>query len=120
MNVHSYNKILPYFTNREINQYTNPLIMIDAGIVSTQVHMIFVTICHLTALTRFAAPTPIIAPVIVCVVEAGIPIAAVPNKVIAPAVSAQNPPMGFNGVKLCPMVFTTFHPPIRVPNPITV
>ncbi len=29
---------------------------------------------HLTALNRFVAPTPIIEPVMVCVVETGIPI----------------------------------------------
>jgi hypothetical protein len=44
-----------------------------------------------TALKRLVAPTPIIAPVIVCVVETGIPICSVKNKVVAPAVSAHTP-----------------------------
>ena len=71
-----------------------------AGIVNIHAQIIFAATLQRTALTRLAEPTPIMAPVIVCVVEAGIPIDAVLNKVIAPAVSAQKPPMGFNGVRL--------------------
>jgi len=41
---------------------------------------------HLTALRRFVAPTPMIEPVMVCVVDTGIPIWPVKNRVKAPAV----------------------------------
>ncbi len=54
----------------------------------------------------------------VCVVETGIPANAVPNKVIAPAVSAQNPPTGFSFVILEPIVWTIRHPPKYVPRAI--
>ncbi len=46
---------------------------------------------HRTALNLFIAPTPIIEPVIVCVVETGIPMFDTVNNVKAPAVSAQTP-----------------------------
>ena len=49
---------------------------------------------HLTAEKRFADPTPTIEPVMVCVVDTGIPKYVAPNSVAAPAVSAQNPPTG--------------------------
>ena len=41
-----------------------------------------------TAETRFVIPTPIIEPVMVCVVETGIPMCSVTYKATAPAVSA--------------------------------
>lgn len=91
-----------------------------AGIVSSHAHTILAATLQRTALTLLAEPTPIMEPVIVCVVDAGIPNEAVPNSVIAPAVSAQNPPIGFNGVRLCPIVLTTRQPPINVPKPITM
>ena len=75
---------------------------------------------HRTADNRCAAPTPTIAPVIVCVVLTGIPASAVENSVIAPAVSAQNPPTGFNFVMRDPMVWTIRHPPKYVPSAIAV
>src|SRR6267143_715943 len=65
-----------------------------AGIVKTQAHTILPATRHLTADRRVVDPTPAIAPVIVCVVDTGIPAAVAPNKVIAPAVSAQKPPTG--------------------------
>ena len=64
------------------------------------------------------APTPIIAPVIVCVVETGIPKLLTTNKVNAPAVSAQTPSKGVTLVILEPIVFTIFQPPNKVPIPI--
>ena len=60
-----------------------------AGMVNTQAHTIRPATRHLTADKRVVEPTPAIAPVIVCVVETGIPEIVAPNKVIAPAVSAQ-------------------------------
>jgi hypothetical protein len=38
--------------------------------------------------------------------------------VIAPAVSAQNPPTGFRWVRPMPIVLTMRQPPIAVPNAI--
>ena len=73
---------------------------------------------HLTALKRFVAPTPIIEPVIVCVVDTGIPKLLTVNKVNAPAVSAHTPSSGVTLVIFVPIVLTIFQPPINVPNPI--
>ena len=75
-----------------------------AGIVTSQAHTILRATPHLTADSRCVAPTPTIAPVIVCVVLTGIPASAVENKVIAPAASAQKPPTGFSLVMREPMV----------------
>ena len=52
----------------------------------------------------------------VWVVLTGMPAMAVPNRVMAPAVSAQKPPTGFNLVILEPMVWTICHPPKYVPS----
>ena len=49
-----------------------------------------------TALARLVAPTPTMAPVMVCVVETGMPSAVARNNVMAPPVSAQKPPTGFS------------------------
>ena len=64
------------------------------GMVSIQAHNKLTVTPHLTALKRLVAPTPIIAPVMVCVVLTGIPICSVINKVKAPAVSAATPSKG--------------------------
>ncbi len=42
------------------------------------------------------------------------------KRVMAPAVSALTPSSGFTFVIRVPMVFTIFHPPLRVPNAIQV
>src|SRR6266849_5837301 len=65
-----------------------------AGIVKTQAQTIRPATRHLTADRRVVDPTPAIAPVIVCVVDTGMPINVAPKRVIAPAVSAQKPPTG--------------------------
>jgi len=64
----------------------------DAGMVTTHAHTIRRATPHRTAESRWVAPTPTMAPVMVCVVLTGIPASAVENSVIAPAASAQNPP----------------------------
>ncbi len=79
-------------------------IVADAGIVSTQAQTIRAATPQRTAETRFVEPTPTIAPVLVCVVLTGIPASAVPNSVMAPAVSAQNPPTGLSFVIRDPIV----------------
>ena len=69
-----------------------------------------------TARTFFAAPTPIMQPVMVCVVDTGIPSSVAANSMIEPPVSAQQPWTGVNRVILLPMVWTMRQPPNRVPS----
>ena len=88
------------------------------GIVKIQAHNKLMVTPHRTALKRLVAPTPIIEPVMVCVVDTGIPKLLTVNKVNAPAVSAQTPSSGVTFVIFVPIVFTIFQPPIKVPNPI--
>ena len=71
-----------------------------------------------TAETRLDIPTPIIAPVIVCVVDTGMPSDVAINKAIAPEVCAQNPPDGRIRVMPMPIVRTMRQPPKSVPKPI--
>ena len=59
-----------------------------------------------------------IAPVIVCVVETGMPKCVAMNNVIEPAHSAANPPTGLSFVMRWPMVLTMRQPPNIVPTPI--
>ena len=54
--------------------------------VNTQAHSMLIVTPHLTAQSRLVAPTPLIDPVIVCVVLTGIPRFSVRNRVNAPAV----------------------------------
>ena len=75
---------------------------------------------HRTADIRRAAPTPTIAPVMVCVVETGMPCAEAKKSVAAAALSAATPPDGCSLVSLNPIVFTIRHPPKRVPRAIAV
>jgi hypothetical protein len=57
-------------------------------------------------------------PVIVCVVETGVPVKVTYASVNAAAVSAQKPPTGFSFVILVPIVRTIRHPPDSVPKAI--
>jgi hypothetical protein len=82
----------------------SPAAAAEAGIVMIQAHTMRRATPHRTADNRWIAPTPIIAPVIVCVVLTGIPARAVPKRVVAPALSAQNPPNGLSLVIFDPMV----------------
>ena len=88
------------------------------GMVSIHAHKRLTVTPHLTALSLLVAPTPMMEPVIVCVVLTGMPICSVMNKVRAPEVSAQTPSSGFTLVILVPIVFTIFQPPLNVPKPI--
>src|SRR4051812_50037573 len=87
-----------------------------AGIVRTQAQTMRPATRHFTADRRVVDPTPAIAPVIVWVVETGMPINVAPNKVQAPAVSAQNPPTGRSLVIFDPIVCTMRQPPDKVPR----
>ncbi len=71
-----------------------------------------------TADMRRDAPTPTIAPVIVWVVETGMPPILARNRVIAPPVSAQKPCAGVSRVIFEPIVWTMRQPPASVPMPI--
>ena len=59
-----------------------------------------------------------IAPVMVWVVETGMPARVATNRVMAPEVSAQKPPKGWSFVILVPIVFTIRQPPNIVPRAI--
>src|SRR6266498_429982 len=76
----------------------------DAGMVKIHAATMRRAIPQRTADNRVVAPTPTIAPVMVCVVLTGIPASEAENRVIAPAVSAQNPPTGLSFVIREPMV----------------
>src|SRR6478609_1823240 len=89
-----------------------------AGIVSTHAQTIWPATPHRTADRRRVAPTPTIAPVIVCVVETGTPIELAMKSVIAPAVSAANPPTGCRRVIFEPIVWMMRQPPLSVPSAI--
>ena len=65
---------------------------------------------------RRAAPTPTMAPVMVWVVETGIPMPVARNRVMAPPVSAQKPCCGLSRVIRDPMVWTMRQPPNSVPR----
>ena len=88
--------------------------------VSTQAVIRFLVTPQRTADSRLVAPTPMIAPVIVCVVLTGIFRYSVRYSVKAPAVSAMTPSKGVTLVILVPIVFTIFHPPDIVPSEMAV
>lgn len=88
------------------------------GMVSIHAQTRLMVTPQRTALNLFVAPTPIIAPVMVCVVLTGAPRLAAVNNVIAPAVSAQTPSSGVTFVIFVPMVLIIFQPPLIVPKPI--
>src|SRR5262249_20760624 len=90
----------------------------EAGIVRIHAQRILPATPQRTAENRCIAPTPMIEPLIVCVVLTGMPAMAVPINVIAPAVSAQKPPPGRRLVIRRPIVFTRRQPPAIVPRPI--
>ena len=60
------------------------------------------------------------APVMVWVVDTGMPAAEVKNSVAAAADSAAMPPTGWSRVIFEPIVFTMRQPPVRVPRPMAV
>jgi hypothetical protein len=59
-----------------------------------------------------------IAPVIVCVVDTGMPPSDAPMSVTAPANSAHEPLIGLSVVMRIPIVRTMRQPPVSVPRPI--
>ena len=109
-----------FYRKKCIIQYINAPHAAESGIVSTHAQIIFPATPHLTAESRLTLPTPIIEPVIVCVVLTGIPNKAVRSNVVAPENSAANPPIGLSLVIFIPIVLTILQPPNIVPRPITV
>lgn len=88
----------------------------EQGIVSTHAHTIREAKPQRTAETLRDKPTPTIAPVMVCVVDTGMPKEVAKNKAMEPEVCAQNPPVGRTLVMPIPMVRTMRQPPSKVPN----
>src|SRR5437016_9172290 len=95
---------------------TTPATPAAAGIVSTHAQTIRPATPQRTADSLVVAPTPTIAPVITCVVEAGMPATALMARVVAPAVSAAKPPTGLSLVIFMPIVLTMRQPPTAVPR----
>lgn len=93
--------------------------MAETGIVKTQAQMMLPATPQRTAESLLLAPTPTIAPAMVCVVLTGMPPTVAPIMEQAAAVSALNPPIGCNLVILVPMVLTIRQPPNIVPSEIT-
>src|SRR3990167_9099342 len=91
----------------------------EAGMVKIHAQTISFATPQRTAENPFNEPTPMIAPVTVCVVETGIPSMVASARVKALAVSEQKPLTGFNLVIFIPMVLTMRQPPQSVPNAIT-
>src|SRR5687768_6703837 len=86
--------------------------------VKTHAQTILPATPHLTADRRRVAPTPTMAPVIVCVVDTGVPVSVTYARVSAAPVSAQKPPTGLSLVILEPIVCTMRQPPDKVPRAI--
>ncbi len=86
------------------------------GMVSIHAHSRLTVTPHLTADNRLVAPTPMMDPVMVCVVLTGILKCSVINNVMAPADSAATHSSGVTLVMRVPIVFTIFHPPLSVPK----
>ena len=88
----------------------------ENGMVRIHAHTMRPATPQRTDENRSVAPTPLIAPAIVCVVETGMPKWDAMKREVAPAVSAQNPPYGRSLVMRWPIVFTIRHPPASVPS----
>src|ERR1700675_3949864 len=89
----------------------------DAGMVMIQANtMLFATFQRTADILR-AAPTPMIEPVMVWVVDTGMPIQVAAKRVTPPPVAAQRPGTGVSRVIFDPMGFTMRQPPISVPRP---
>src|SRR5688500_20319155 len=76
------------------------------GMVSTHAHTTRPATPQRTADRRWVEPTPTMAPVMVWVVDTGMPSPVARNSVIAQPVSAQKPPTGFSLVVFWPMELT--------------
>ena len=87
----------------------------EAGIVSSQAHTRPAASPQRTRAGFCTAPVPRMAPVIVCVVETGIPRPEARNSVAAPPAEAAEPLAGVSLVRRCPIVLMMRQPPNSVP-----
>lgn len=92
----------------------------ETGMVMTHAVMRSRLTPQRTALRRLTAPTPIMLPLMTCVVETGIPKFCVTKSVMAPAACEQKPSTAVMRVILLPIVLIIFHPPDIVPMAIAV
>ena len=90
------------------------------GNVSTQVRPISFTTDRLMDETRLTAPTPMIAVVLACVVETGIPKIELNRIEIDAATSAEKPWYFSSFTMSIPTDLMIFLPPIEVPTAITM
>ena len=90
----------------------------DMGMVSSHAHTMRRAIPQRMVDSLVVAPTPMMEPVMVCVVDTGMPLCVAMKSVAAPAVSAQNPPTGLSLVIFIPIVLTIRQPPSAVPMAI--
>src|SRR6266850_4831480 len=87
--------------------------------VNIQAQTMRSTTVHLMALSRRAAPTPMIAAEILCVVETGMPRWVAARITVAELVSAAKPLIGWSFTILWPSVLMMRQPPTAVPAAIT-
>ena len=90
------------------------------GMVRIQAQTMFPTIPQRTADSRLVEPTPMIAVVMTCVVETGIPKWEAVPIIMAAVVSAAKPCTGCSRIILLPSVWMILQPPLIVPNPMTM
>lgn len=90
------------------------------GKVKIQASTIFPAISHCTPRALFAAATPIIDVVMVCVVLRGIPNSEADKMTIEALVSAANPCHGLISTIRIPTFLTIFQPPMDVPIPMVM
>jgi hypothetical protein len=88
--------------------------------VMIQANITLLATPHRTADARLATPAPMIAPVMVWVVDTGIPAQLAANSMIEPPVDAAKPWCCDNLVMRLPIVSMIFQPPINVPSPIAM
>jgi hypothetical protein len=91
---------------------------VSVGKVMIQARTMSLATRQRTADARRAAPTPMIEPVMMCVVDTGIPSDVARNRVAAPPLSAQKLCTGVRRVMRVPRVRTMRQPPISVPSPM--
>ena len=99
------------FKDRELMRWT-PHALVEGCAIAA--HAIGAETTYIYIRGEFTEPDPTMAPVMVWVVETGIPDAVAKKSVIAPADSALKPPTGFKGTIFDPIVLTIFHPPIKI------
>lgn len=109
-----------FYMKRLNRLYTAAPISADTGMVSTHAVIISRETPHRTADRRLIAPTPMIEPLMTCVVETGILNICEMLMVSAPAVCAQKPSIGVILVILLPIVLIIRQPPDIVPIAMAV